>query len=92
MVKKKSVAKVTKKKSVGKNKKMIRSTSKKINLVFKNLIFFAILFVLSRILYAVSGNQTYENLFLLLSIIFGFVGVAFLIVLLIFLFLKVMKK
>lgn len=94
MVKKKRVParKVSRKRSVGKNKKMIRSTSKKINLVFKNLIFFAILFVLSRILYAVSGSETYENLFLLLSIVFGFVGVAFLIVLLIFLFLKIMKK
>ena len=93
MVKKKSVqAKVSKKKPVGKNKKMVRSTPKKINLVLKNLILFVILFVLSGILYAVSGSEIYKNLFLLLSIIFGFVGVAFLIVLLIFLFLKIMKK
>ena len=72
-------------------KKFARYNKKKFDLVLKNLIFFVILFIVSLALYNVSGKG-FENLFFLLSLIFGFVSVAFLIVLLIFLILKGMKK
>ncbi len=89
-VKKRPVKKITRK--TVKSKRMVRFSKKKINLVLKNLILFVILFTLSFVLYNVSSQEMYTNLFLLLSIIFGFITIAFLIVLLIFLFLKVAKK
>ena len=99
MVKKKSVKKPkrkTTKKRVSrvtnKSKRLVRASKRKINLVLKNLILFIILFVLSFVLYSVSEQEMYLNLFGLLSVILGFIGVAFLIVLLVFLFLKAMKK
>ena len=99
MVKKKSVKKprrkTTKKKVsrvANKSKRLVRASKRKINLVLKNLILFIILFVLSFVLYSVSEQEMYVNLFGLLSVILGFIGVAFLIVLLVFLFLKAMKK
>ena len=105
MVKKKRIKKVVKKKPVKKiikkskvkrvvneSKKLVRYTKKKINLVLKNLILFVAISLLSFALYSVSNNAIFKNLFLLLVIVSGFVAVAFLIVFLIFLFLKVMKK
>ena len=88
MVKKKSV----KKRSVNKSKKLVRYTKKKINLALKNLILFGVLSLIFFMLYSVSSNETYENLFLLFSMLLGFVGLAFLVVLLIFLVLKIMKR
>ena len=95
MVKKKTVKKSTSKpKKVKKNAKSvrIRSTKKKINLVLKNLILFAILTVASLLLYFVSNKALFRSLFQLLAMVLGFVGVAFLIVLLALLILKFMKK
>ena len=99
MVKKKSVKnskrKTIKKKNVkgiSRSKRLVRASKRKINLVLKNLILFIILFVLSFVLYYVSEQEIYVNLFGLLSVILGFIGVAFLIVLLVFLFLRAMKK
>ena len=98
---KKKVKKETIKKKVSNTKKVARkkipsknkiSLSPKFSLVWKNLVFFALLALLFFGLYSYATEELYQNLFVLLSIIFGFVGVAFLIVLLIFLFLKILKK
>jgi len=87
---------MVKKKKVSKTKKTnLRSktiSNPKISLVWKNLVFFTLLSLLFFGLYSYATEELYQNLFVLLSIIFGFVGVAFLIALLIFLFLKVMQK
>ena len=88
----KKVSKKTIKKVVSKPKKLVRFGKKKFHLVLKNLILFAILFILSLVIYNVSNNEIYSDLFFLLSMIFGFVAVAFLIILLVFLFMRVMKK
>ena len=64
----------------------------KFNIVLKNLILFLILFVLSLIFYNFSKGVIYEQLFFLLSLLFGFVSIAFLIALLIFVILRMMKK
>ncbi len=88
------------KKSISKSKKVkkkvkqvrVRSTKKKIDLVFKNLMLFAILTLVSFLLYKFANQSLFRNLFLLLVIVLGFVGVAFLIVLLALLILKFMKK
>jgi len=67
-------------------------TSNKFSLVIKNLILFFILFVASLIFYSLSVHEIYINLFLLLSILFGFVTLAFIIVFFIFLVLRLIKK
>lgn len=96
MAKKKSVKKVTKKKPVKKSKskpqRRVIFNKKKINLILKNLVLFVIISLVSFVLYSVSNNEMFRNLFSLLAIIFGCVTVAFLIVFLVFLFSKMMKK
>ena len=97
VVKKKSVQKVAKKsgakrKSGSVKSKKIRATKQKINLVLKNLILFAILSLASFLLRSVSSDELLINLFSLLAMVLGFVAGAFLIVLLIFLFLRMMNK
>jgi len=79
------------KRSIGKSKSS-NDSDKKRNLAVKNLILFTIILVVSWGLYSVSGTETYQDLFFLLSILSGFVAIAFLIVLLIFVFMKAFKK
>jgi len=64
----------------------------KVNKVVKNLIMFVVLFVFSFLLYSVSVNELYVNLFLMLSIVLGFVALAFLIILLSFIFMRIFRK
>jgi len=86
------------KKSPSKKKKMMEkpekfmATKRKINLVIKNLIFFAILTAASYFVYTISWREVYVNFFNLLWIILGFISLALLLVLLILLFLRLMKK
>ena len=66
---------------------------RRVDLVTKNLITFIILFVLSVIFYSISSTGSItNNLFLILSILFGFVSAALLIVLLVFLFMRAIQK
>lgn len=80
------------KKEISKPKKLVRASQRKISLIFKNLTLFAILFLISFLSYSFLSNELYVNLFFLLTIIFGFIALAFLIVLLIFLILRIMNK
>ena len=64
----------------------------KFRMVVRNLILFAVLFIISYMLFSVAGQEIYINLFFMLSLIFGFVALAFLIAFLIFLFLRILKK
>ena len=66
--------------------------SRRINLVVKNLILFAILFILSVVIASLSASEMMDQLFWILAILTAFVAVALLIVLLIFLFMRAMKK
>jgi len=94
---KKKVNKVTKKKT----KKVVQKTSSntnsnkqdvaRFNLAWKNLIFFALLSFLFSGLYSYSTQELYMNLFLLLSMISGFLSLAFFIAFLVFLFKKAFK-
>ncbi len=89
----------TSKKSAG---KLVRATFRdtvtdaatpgKIHLVVKNLLLFAVLFVVSIIIASVSGNEIIDQLFYILAILTAFVAVAFLIILLTFWFMRAMKK
>ena len=90
--KKKGVKKSVKRKSGATKSRQVRASKRKINLVLKNLILFAILSLVSFLLYSVSSNDLLINLFYLLAIVLGFVAGAFLIILLIFFFLRIMKK
>ena len=95
MVKKKRAKKSTSKPKIVKKKAKqvrVRSTKRKINLVLKNLILFTILALACLLLYFVSNQELFRSLFQLLAMVLGFVGVAFLIVLLALLILKFMKK
>ena len=84
--------KASSKKTVSKSKNLVRSNHRKINLVLKNLVTFVILFVISLVLYMGATKEIYINLFASLLILFGFISVAFLIALLVFVFLKLFKK
>ena len=87
--KKKTVKRKIKKAPV-KSKKFIYP--KKVNLVIRNLIWSAVLALISFILYSISGKEMYQNFFWLAAVILLFVAIAFLIVLLILIFMKGFKK
>ena len=57
-------------------------------LALRDLILFALLSIISFILYTVSGNTLYQDTFNLLAILFGFISVAFLIVFLVIIFAR----
>ena len=83
---------VKRKISKSKSKKLDDSNIRKINLVIKNLILFGVLSLLSLMLYSVSNDEVYQSLFSLISIVLGFVSIAFFIVLMVFLVLRLMKR
>lgn len=67
----------------------------KIYISWKNFIVFLVLFIVSFVLYEVSKSSQsdfFANLFGVLSIIFGFLSLALLIVLAVFLILRSAKK
>jgi len=70
----------------------VKSDKRKTSIVLKNILLFVVLCVVSVILYTVSTNEIYINLFLLLAIIFGFISVAFVIVYLVLLMIKGIKQ
>lgn len=94
-VKKSVKKKVIKSKPVIKSKKLkviaIRPKKQRFNLIVKNLILFTILSILCFLLYNVSSNPIYQDFFWLLALILGFVALAFLILFLTLLFIR-MKK
>jgi hypothetical protein len=92
--KKVSKKKVSRKVALAKstNKKRILVNPNKFRLVLKNLILFVILALISFVSYKVATNQMYIDFFLLLTWILGFIAVAFLISLLVLLFLRAIRK
>ena len=79
--------KVSRSKSFG-----VSDTKRKIAIVLNNLLLFVALSLVSFVLYRFLQNELLVNLFFVMSMVFGFVGVAFLITLLILLIIKVVKK
>jgi hypothetical protein len=96
--KKRNVSKPTRvvKKSISKKtiktSPVVRASKRKINLVSKKLIFFIALALICFLLYLFLVNEMFNNLFLVLTILFSFVSVGFFIVLLVFLILRLIKK
>jgi len=62
------------------------------NIVLRNLILFVILFVLFLVLDLVTSNELLDNFFGMLTWITAFIAIAFLIILLILWFMKLIKK
>ena len=75
----------------GSGRKVVAS-SRKMGMILGNLILSAVLFLVSLGLYLVTENEILMNFFGILAIIFGSIGLAFLIVYSVFLVLKIMKK
>jgi Na+/proline symporter len=72
--------------------KRVRATPSRIKLVLRNLILFVILSLISYLLYIVFDNVIYETFFYFLTMILGFIALAFLISLVVFLVLRALRK
>jgi len=70
----------------------IQYDKKRFSLAWKNFLFWLILSILSLVLYMVVSNTLWKNLFGIFGIILGFITVAFLIAVLIFLFMKSFRR
>ena len=97
VAKKKVVKKVSKKKvsrkSSPKTSKKVSSIPKKVRIATNNLVLFTLIALVSGILYQVANNTFYTNLLYLTAMISGFIALAFLLVIIVFFFLKKeMKK
>jgi len=68
------------------------SISTNIRIVLNNLIIFFILFLISLILYGVIQLEILHDLFFIFMLGFGFISLAFLLTLVVFLFLRLLKK
>ena len=79
-------------KSISKNVNIENTLKKKMSIITKNLILFSVMFLFSVVLYITSSTEIYENLFILLSIMFGFLTITFLLIILISFFLRLFKK
>lgn len=86
---KKRVKKVSKKGVPGEGG--VDGNKRKVSFILIRLIFFAILFFISFLLYVFSVEEFYVAMFGLLSILFGVIAMTFLIILLIFLLVKFMR-
>ena len=68
------------------------SLRNKIDVLWKNLVLFLVLFVFSYLLYSISSSALFLNLFGTLAILFGFVSFALLVVLIVFLVLRASRR
>ncbi len=64
----------------------------RIGLAWKNLILFLIIFIVSFLFYNFSSSELLKNFFGILSIIFGFLTFAFLVVFIVLLILRKARK
>src|SRR3989344_3427925 len=69
-----------------------RASKRKFGIVVKNLILFVFLSVLSAILSAFIPNEFVSNLFRIFEMVFLIVSLAFIIILVVLFFLRLMKK
>ena len=94
MVAKKRGRRVVRKSSRKVAKKTVRRTnlSDKIKLVINNLLLFIALSLVSFVLYRFIENKFLNDLFFIIAVVFGFIGVGFLIVLLVLMIMRMMSK
>ena len=60
----------------------------RVSIAWRNFLLFLVLFIVSFVLYRISTSALFLNLFGLLSILFGFLAFALLVVLVVFLILR----
>ena len=92
MAKKRGKVRHSKRKSRSSVSSRGSSSQKKVSMILGNLILSAILFAVSVGLYYLLSNEVLRNFFWMLGLIFGFVGIAFLMVYVIFVVKKILKK
>ena len=99
VVKKAATRKISKKTSKKKSAVSKKTSQRKkipleykIKITLKNIAIFLILFIVSFALKLVATKEIYINLFALLSMLFGFLVLTFIIIYLIFLILRIMSK
>lgn len=78
--------------SMNSGSKIVKPTGRRMNLVTRNLFLFIILGLISWVLSAVSGTAEYQQFFLFLTFILGAIALAFLVSLLVLVFLRVLRK
>jgi len=89
---------MVKKRAKRANRKSVRKSSpiagnkRKISVLLNNLLLFIALSLVSLVLTKFSTNIFFVNLFSVLTIVFGFIAVAFLIVFLVLLLVRAFKK
>jgi len=94
-MKKRGVSKLRASRRTGRSSRNLErkiTSRKKFGLVISNLILSAVLTLISWLFYAITTNEVLKNFFWMLGLIFGFVGLAFFIILLILLVMKTIKK
>jgi hypothetical protein len=74
------------------SKKLVRASKGKLSLVMKRFFISLILSIISFALFSVASNVTVKNILFLISFVAAFVAAAFLIVLLVLLFMRGFKK
>lgn len=72
--------------------KKVRSSGRKLRIAVKNLILFAILSLISYLLYVVSSDATYKEFFSFLAVVLVLIALAFLIATLVLWIMKAMKR
>jgi len=72
--------------------KKVGYSKRKLNILLGYLTFFIVVFVLTGVLYSVSVTSFNKKLFFMLSLIFGAFSITLLIVLLIYVFLRILNK
>ncbi len=91
-VARKSVKRASPRVSKSSGSNVVKPTGRRMNLVTRNLLLFVILGLISWFLSAVSGTMEYQQFFLFLSFILGAIALAFLVSLLVLVFLRVLRK
>lgn len=93
MARKKRVVKRARKRAARVSVKSFVKVKNKISLVINNLLMFVALSLVSLVLYRyIVGNDILTNLFFVMSLAFGFIAAAFLIVLVILSIMKAISK
>lgn len=90
--KKKGVKKKSVRRSSSAKASMVDASKRKIKLILSNLFTFLIISLVSLGAYYTVSDEFFMNLFWIISVIAGFIAVAFLITYLVFMFLKYLKK
>ena len=92
MPRKKSVRRAARPARASRKPTAIPTKRSGLRIVTKNFVLFLVLFALSVVFGLLTSNEVLDQLFWILAILTGFVAVAFLLVMLIMMFMKAFRK